>query len=132
MIDITNLLDDYDDAVETLSAAEKILNIAKLEVQVLEMRLIEYMEIYNMDTIEWEGKKLTKKIELYPSILVKDTDKLKEFLGDNIAQVFTETPSKIKSYFRKQFDSGNILPDFLKIHSEQELKFKKPKNKKGK
>jgi hypothetical protein len=128
MFDITSLLDEYDTAIETEEVANKVLIVAKLEREVIEARLIYFMQISNINTLEWEGKKLTLKVDLFPNVLVGNYGLLKTFLGEDAKKVFTETPSKLKLYVNKMVDKEDRpVPSFIKLFPKEGLKFKKPK-----
>ena len=127
MFDISILLDDYDSKDKVEKVAEKVLKLAQLEKSIVEERLIYFMQVTGMDVIEWEGKSIKLNVDLFPSVLVKNHDKLKEFLGPDTEDVFSEKPSKLRAYISKRFDKGDILPEFINLFLKETLEFKKLK-----
>jgi hypothetical protein len=129
-MDIEKLFEDYNNAINVEQSANKILELAKLEKEIAEEKLIYYMEVNNLTSIELDGKTVSLFVNIFPNVLVSNHDKLKELLGEDEKLVFTTKPSKLKSYFTKEFDKGNFIPSIVKLHFEKILKLKKPKKEK--
>ena len=125
MFDISELINSYDTAVKTEESVEKVLSIAKLEKEVLEERIIYFMEVSGIREMVVDNNKFVIKVDLFPNILVKNYNQLKEYLGEDVGKVFSEKPSKLRSYISKKFDIGDVIPDFIKIFPKESLKVKK-------
>jgi len=132
MFDIMDLLESYKDSVQAENLAEKVLDIAIKEKEILEERLIYYMQLNGIDSLDFDGNKLTLKVDIFPNVLVRDHEKLKDFLGEDTNEVFTESPSKLRGYVNKLIDSGKEFPDFIKLFPKETLKFKDADKKRSK
>ena len=119
MFDIMDLLESYKDSVQAENLAEKVLDIAIKEREILEERLIYYMQLNGIDSLDFDGNKLTLKVDIFPNVLIRDHEKLKDFLGEDIKEVFTESPSKLRGYVNKLIDSGKEFPDFIKLFPKE-------------
>jgi len=133
MFDVSKLFEEFKDSVDAEILAENVLEFAKLEREILEDRLIYYMQLNGISELDFEGNKLSIKVDLFPNVLVKNYDKLKEFLGEDVKEVFTESPSKLRGYIGKMIDNDKDIPDIINIFAKENLKFKdvdKKRNKK--
>jgi hypothetical protein len=126
-MDIEVLIEEYNDSKKVLQSAERMLELAKNEIDIIEARLIYYMQVNNISSIEYEGKIFSLNINILPNVLVKHHKKLKEFLGDEAKEVFSEKPSKLKSFFTKRFDKGEPIPDIVNLFFEEQIKVKEKK-----
>jgi hypothetical protein len=132
MFDIMDLLEAFKDATKAEELAEKVLDIAIKEKEILEERLIYYMQLNGIDSLDFDGNKLTLKVDIFPNVLVRDHAKLKNFLGEDASEVFTESPSKLRGYVGKMLDSNREIPDFIKLFPKETLKFKDADKKRSK
>lgn len=129
--DITILFEKYKDAVKQKEAAENVIIFIEKEIDYLEEQLIYFMEISNISELTFDDDSISLKADVFPNVLVRNHPILKEFLGEDEKEVFSETPSKLRGYINKMIDDNKPIPEFINLFIKKSIKLKEEK-KRGK
>lgn len=128
-MDIEKLYTEYKEKLDTKKQVNNILKHLEEDIAIAEERIIYYMQINNITKFTIEGEDIELKIDIFPNVLVENHDKLKEFLGDQVAEVFSEKPSALKSFVNGMISRNEPIPEFIKLHIVEKIKIKKGKKK---
>lgn len=127
MFDISELFEKYKDAIREEELAENVLSFIQNKKEYLGEQLLYFMEINSITELTFDDDTLTLKADVFPNVLVKNYDLLKEFLGEDAKEVFSETPSKLKSYINKMIDNDEVIPDIINLFIKPTIKLKEAK-----
>jgi hypothetical protein len=128
-MDIDKLYTEYKEKLETKESVSGILKHLEDEITLLQEKIIYWMQVNNITEFKIDNETIKLSIDAFPNVLVADHDKLKDFLGDQVAEVFSEKPSKLRSFVNKMINNDEPIPEFINLFMKESIKIKKEKKK---
>jgi hypothetical protein len=123
---LNELVSNLVEAKAVLKEANVVADLAKKKVEEHEARLISYMDDEEITEFVYNDEfKIKRAEDLLPNVLVENHDKFKEWLGDRVSEVFSESPSKLKSFVKKLDKEVGVIPDFINVYRKQIVKVTK-------